>query len=105
VLQSLDYGRAIEEEIEEEEEEFDPPDGLEEEIDALMGSLSDKVSPRPFSASTHAHPSVGHHRPLLCRQIPLPPGRPSATQPLIPNRRIHYRALCGYGAGSFGADG
>jgi hypothetical protein len=47
VLQSLDYGRAIEAEIEEEEEEFDPPDGLEEEIDALMGSLSDKVSPLP----------------------------------------------------------
>lgn len=34
----------LETEIAEEEEEFDPPDGLEEEIDRLMGSLSDKVS-------------------------------------------------------------
>lgn len=47
VLKSLDYGkRAVEAEMEEEEEqEFDPPDGLEEEIDTLMESLSDKVSP------------------------------------------------------------
>lgn len=31
--------------MEEEEAEFEPPDRLEEEIDALMESLSDKVSP------------------------------------------------------------
>lgn len=44
VLQSLDYaGNSPETEIAEEEEEFDPPDGLEEEIDRLMGNLSDKV--------------------------------------------------------------
>ena len=31
----------------EDEADFDPPDGLEDELDALMGALSDKVRIRP----------------------------------------------------------
>lgn len=41
-LKSLDHRLYAREE--EEEEEFEPPDGFEDEIQGLMDSLSDKVS-------------------------------------------------------------
>ncbi|GHJ90423.1 hypothetical protein NliqN6_6825 [Naganishia liquefaciens] len=55
VLQSLDYEkREVETQIEQEEEqEFEPPEGLEEEIDALMDSLSDKDTIVRYSAAKY----------------------------------------------------
>ncbi|KAJ9099164.1 hypothetical protein QFC21_004044 [Naganishia friedmannii] len=53
VLQSLDCQQGKVDVQEEEEEEFDPPDGLEEEIERLMGCLSDKDTIVRYSAAKY----------------------------------------------------
>jgi hypothetical protein len=78
------------------DDDRDPPDGIEEEIDTLMASLSDKVC---RSSSTHAYDFIdgfvpsGYHRTVLCCKIPLPDICPAAAIFVVADRAGHHRTI------------
>ncbi len=90
---------------EEEEEEKDLPDGIEEEIESLMDSLSDKVRLHRVADNKRLNRMVadlrktilllssGYYRPIFSCKVPFPNLHPPSSIIIFPDCVSYYRKI------------
>jgi len=104
-LHSLDH-RIWKREEAQDDQDFDPPKGFEEQIQSLLDNLSDKVGTNESRKQTMLSDfqDAGHYRSVLSGQVYRPDGRATTWRLVYPDHRSDHSTLRGYRVRACGRD-